>query len=80
MATISQRQVVTLIDSGTTHNFMSDKAANRLNLKLTQTKPFTVRVADGNPLRCTNKYQGVAIELGSVVFNIDLYRLPLTGT
>lgn len=38
-----------------------------------------MRVADGNPLRCIGKYQLVGVNLGGVVFDIDLYRLPLTG-
>lgn len=64
-ATINRRQVVMLIDSKSTHNFISEKAAYQLNLK-----PFSVRVADRNPLRCTGKYQAAAVDLGDITFDI----------
>lgn len=78
-ATINRQQLVALIDSSATHNFISDKAANRLNLKLTPTKPFSVRVADGHPLRCRGTYRHTTMSLGSVAFSIDFYALPLSG-
>lgn len=45
-----KKLLTALIDSGSTHNFISEKAANRLNLKITPVKAFKVRVADGFPL------------------------------
>lgn len=76
---VNHRQMVALIDSGSTHNFISEKAANRLNLKLTPTTPFSVKVADGHPLRCRGSYRNVTTELGGVSFRIEFFVLPLTG-
>ncbi|ESQ46636.1 hypothetical protein EUTSA_v10000592mg, partial [Eutrema salsugineum] len=70
-------QLVTLIDSGSTHNFISEKTRNRLNLKITTTKPFTVKVADGFPLICRGKFAKVAVNLGGVIFKIYLFKIYL---
>lgn len=78
-ARVNQQQMTALIDSGSTHNFISERAANRLNLKITPIKTFKVRVADGYPLQCRGSYQQVAVDLGGVSFVVDLYALPLTG-
>lgn len=76
---VNHKNMIALIDSGSTHNFISEKAANRLNLKLTPTTPFTVKVADGHPLRCRGSYQHVLTELGGVSFRIEFFVLALTG-
>lgn len=45
-ASIQKHKLVALIDSGSTHNFISDKVARELKLLPTATSPFTVRVAN----------------------------------
>lgn len=60
---ISGQNLVALIDSGSTHNFISEKVANRLNLQVSPTKEFNVRVADGHPLRCDGVYRAVTTVL-----------------
>lgn len=49
---INRHQLVALVDSGAMHNFISDRVANRLNLRIKRTKPFNVCVADDHPLWC----------------------------
>ncbi|CAL9234153.1 unnamed protein product [Arabidopsis halleri] len=78
-AVINRQQMVALIDNGSTHNFISERTANKLNLKSTPTKPFDVKVADGHPLRCKEVYRQVAMDLGTATFVLDLFVLPLTG-
>lgn len=68
-----------MIDSGSTHNFITDKVANHLNLQLTPTKPFHVRVADGHPIRCTGLYRRILTAVDGISFHIDYYSLPLKG-
>ncbi|KAL5576818.1 hypothetical protein UlMin_018517 [Ulmus minor] len=51
-ARIGTHNVVVLIDSGSTHNFISDKVAALLHLPVVPTAPFHVRVANGQPLQC----------------------------
>ena len=74
-----RRTLITLIDSGASHNFINDKTAALLNLQLTPTKPFHVRVADGFPLQCDGVYRKVQTRVDGVNFPIDLFPIPLKG-
>lgn len=76
---INKLRTVVLIDSGSTHNFVSDKMALRLNLQISPTKPFKVRVADGYPLRCNGVYRQIHTSVDGDDFTTDFYVLPLTG-
>lgn len=55
--------VVSLIDNGSTHNFISDLVAETLCLPVKPTLPFTVRVANGEILSCKGKYEKLMVNL-----------------
>ncbi|KAL6350705.1 hypothetical protein AAG906_028162 [Vitis piasezkii] len=62
-AIIGAHEVVALIDSGSTHNFISDRVAETLRLPVKPTTPFTVRVANGERLSCKGKYEKLTVKL-----------------
>ncbi|XP_034707028.1 uncharacterized protein LOC117930485 [Vitis riparia] len=76
---IGAHDVVVLIDSGSTHNFISECMANLLRLPVVLTKSFKVRVANGENLRCQGRFEEVQINLQGTIFSLTLYSLPLTG-
>ena len=78
-AKIGTQDVVVLIDSGSTHNFISDKVATLLHLPVVPTAPFNVRVANGQPLKCQGRFDNIHILLQGIPFSITFYSLPLTG-
>ncbi|KAL6323626.1 hypothetical protein AAG906_039221 [Vitis piasezkii] len=78
-AQIGKHQLVALIDSGSTHNFISEKMATMLQLPVVPTRPFPVRVANGTPMQCRWKYETVCVSLGGVSFSLTLFALPLTS-
>ena len=45
-------EVVVLVNSRSTHNFISDHLANMLRLPIVPTEAFSVQVANGEKLRC----------------------------
>ena len=49
---IGSSDVIVLIDSGSTHNFISERLANALRIPVVPTASFTVRVANGEKLKC----------------------------
>ena len=72
-------EVMVLVDSGSTCNFISDKVVALLQLPVVPTKPFHVRVANGQPLKCQGRFDNVHILLQGIPFTINFYSLPLTG-
>ena len=78
-AKICAHDVIVLIDSGLTHNFISEHMANLLHLPVVPTQPFTVRVANGENLKCQGRFEEVQIDLHDTIFSLTLYSLPLTG-
>lgn len=74
---IRQYEVVVLINSRSTHNFISEKMTNLLQMSVVLTKPFNVRVANGCSLKCQGQFEHVQILLQGILFSITLYFLPL---
>lgn len=62
-AKIGHCEVVVLIDSDSTHNFISDKVAALLHLPVIPSEPFNVRVANGQPLKCQRRFENVRVLL-----------------
>jgi len=81
MAQIGPYEVAVLndSDSGSTYNFISEKVANFLQLLVVPTRPFNVKVANENPLKCQGRFEQVSILLQGIPFSLTLYSLPLIG-
>lgn len=62
-ARMGPHEVVVLVDSRSTHNFISDRLENMLRLPVVPTEAFSVRVANGKKLRCQGRYDKVRVEL-----------------
>ncbi|KAA8542122.1 hypothetical protein F0562_023274 [Nyssa sinensis] len=78
-ARIGSHDVIVLIDSGSTHNFISERLANQLRLPVVPTETFTVRVANGEHLKCHGWFEKVPVDIQGILFPLTLYSLPLTG-
>ncbi|RVW63788.1 Transposon Tf2-2 polyprotein [Vitis vinifera] len=78
-AKMGPHEVMVLIDSGSTHNFISNRLANKLRLPVIPTETFPVRVANGERLKCQGRYDKVWVELQGTKFYLTLFSLPLSG-
>ncbi|XP_021595172.1 uncharacterized protein LOC110602054 [Manihot esculenta] len=54
---IGSTEMIVLIDSGSTHNFINGKMAKSLRLPATAVKPNKVKVANGGHLQCSGKFE-----------------------
>nr|TKS04095.1 hypothetical protein D5086_0000146500 [Populus alba] len=54
---IGSHHVTVLIDSGSTHNFISERMANLLRLSVMPSYTFSVRVANEENLRCKGRFE-----------------------
>jgi hypothetical protein len=68
-----------LIDSGSTHNFLSEKIARLLRLLVVPTKSFAGRIANGERLFCQGRFDEVQVNVQDIQFSLSLYSLPLVG-
>ncbi|KAA8521915.1 hypothetical protein F0562_012771 [Nyssa sinensis] len=59
MAKLGSYKVIVLVDSGSTHNFVSERIARLLRMPVVPIEPFTVRVANGENMKCHGRFEGV---------------------
>ncbi|GER47185.1 eukaryotic aspartyl protease family protein [Striga asiatica] len=78
-ASVLGRSIEVLIDTGSSHNFISAILSDALKLPATKVEPFDVRVANRERLRCREYYRDVPINLQGETIKADLYSLPLVG-
>lgn len=78
-AIMGSLEVVVLIDSGSTHNFISDRLASMLRFLVVPTETFTVRIANGKRLKCQGRFDKVVVNIQGTEFYLTPFSLPLSG-
>jgi len=71
--------LVALLDSGSTHNFISEAAAHRSGLPVHRRTRLTAMVANGERVKCLGVIRGAPLRIGGDSFPADLYVMPLAG-
>jgi hypothetical protein len=74
---IANQQIVALLDSGSTHNFVRRAAARLLGLALHPSAGAHVTVANGIRVACQGLARDIDIRIGTETFAIDCYSVPL---
>lgn len=72
-------EIMVMIDSSSTHNFISSRMANMLRLPIIPTIGFLVRVTNEETLSCTKKFEQVQVLLQDVHFTLTFNSLHITG-
>jgi hypothetical protein len=70
---------IALLDSGSTHNFISESAAQRTGLPLQHRPCLTTTVANGDRVLCVGIIRQAAITIHGDIFLVDLFVMPLAG-
>ena len=70
---------IVLLDSGSTHNFISESLAIKLMLQSDLGQHVKVKLASEEKLVSRGRCTGVAIKLGNFFAKADFYILPLEG-
>ena len=71
--------LLALLDSGSTHNFVSEEAAARTSLKLQPRSNMKVTVANGERVPCPGVYHAIPFSIASEPFSTDFFALPLAS-
>ena len=72
-AHINKKEVSLLIDNGSLHNFINSNTMQRVRLKCLATKPFEVKVANGEKLACQAIAKQVSIQVQGIKVAADLH-------
>uniref|UniRef100_A0A8I6YET5 Reverse transcriptase n=1 Tax=Hordeum vulgare subsp. vulgare TaxID=112509 RepID=A0A8I6YET5_HORVV len=75
--TINGERLTALVDTGSTHNFLSGDAMRRLALQLAGSEKFSVTVANGDRLACQGVARQVPVLIGDEPFSIDCVGIDL---
>jgi hypothetical protein len=70
---------IALLDSGSTHNFISESAAQRTGLPLQHRPRLTATVANDDRVSCVGVIRQAAITIHDDTFLVDLFVMPLAG-
>ena len=76
---IQNQKVLMLIDSGSSHSFISENFTGRIAAKTEELPPVSVRVANGQRLLCNKLLRKLAWHVPRHTFNTDLRVLPLSA-
>lgn len=68
-----------LVDTGSSHNFLSDKFNKLPSIQLKEIKPLQVTVADGGKVQGTNMVEGFSWSMQGQTFATDVILFPLAG-
>jgi hypothetical protein len=77
--TIATGHLNALIDTSSTHCFITEETAHRLDLMPVELPGLTVGVANGDRVPLADVCKGVTITIGVEAFVVDLHAIPLHG-
>lgn len=76
---IKSTPVSILVDSGSTHNFVSLSLVKHLQLNTSPCSPFQITVANGEKVQCSTRVEGLTWKVDNNIFHGDLNVIPLGG-
>ena len=74
---LNGQELLALLDTGSTHNFINCKAAQQCGVTLEPTPGRHVKVANGEPVFCQGVTRRAAIDINREKFTIEAYAIPL---
>ena len=74
---VQGREVLMLVDSGSSHSFICESLATQLQGVVKAKHPLTVRVANGGVMRCDQEPPACPWQTHGVTFDTNLKVLPL---
>lgn len=77
--TISNTTLPVLVDSGSTHCFVSTATTARLGLTPSPRPGMTVGIANSDHVPTSDVCTATPIRIGNELFSVDMYAIPLAG-
>jgi hypothetical protein len=77
---VQGQRVTTLVDGGSTHNFIDVSLVTRRQILMEDFEGFNVVVEDGYNMMCTHRIRGLEVTLGNYTLNDEFYVVDLADT
>jgi len=71
--------LVALVDTGSSHSFIGESAAQRTGLAIQPRPRLTATVANGEKVSCPGVIRQAPITIEGMTFDVNLYVMPLAG-
>lgn len=75
---VAGTEVIIMVDSGASHNFISHRLSSKLQYPLEPTQQFGVKLGDGRQVESKDKYSQLPVNLGPVIMALG-FVFPLGG-
>jgi hypothetical protein len=79
MGRLRSKEVMVLIDSGSTHNFIDQSIVHKYELPVVPNKKFQVIVANGEKIDCTGLCPSLTIMIQGQIVIADYFILPVAA-
>ncbi|KAJ0744829.1 putative nucleotidyltransferase, Ribonuclease H [Helianthus annuus] len=76
---IGNKQVLVLVDGGSTHNFIDQSLVTRFGLTVSQEAKLEVMVANRERLTCMGQVRGLTLTVQGYTITTDYYVLPVAA-
>lgn len=76
---LGETTLVALLDTGSTHSFIAEAAAERTGLPIQPRPRLTATVANGEKVPCPGVIRHAPLVVNNIDFCVDLFVMPLAG-
>ncbi|XP_076902006.1 uncharacterized protein LOC143556617 [Bidens hawaiensis] len=76
---IKNKDVVILVDGGSTHNFIDQALVNRFGLTVDKDTPFKVVIANSDHVSCLDRVHGLTLTIQGYIISTDFFVLPVAA-
>ncbi|KAL7116648.1 hypothetical protein ACP275_03G017300 [Erythranthe tilingii] len=76
---IKHRQVLILVDSGSTHNFVAKQIVQDVALPIQEVPSFGVKIGNGDVIKCDQICRDISVQLPGLTIIQDFYPFALGG-
>ncbi|KAJ7947417.1 Transposon Tf2-1 polyprotein [Quillaja saponaria] len=76
---LGKRDVLILMDSGSTHNFVSESIVWELHLMMQYVTPFGIQIGNGDIIRCNSICRNLNVQLPRLKITQDFFPFSIEG-
>jgi hypothetical protein len=76
---VGNKELIVLIDGGSTHNFIDQSVVTKLGLQVVRGKTFKMIVGNKEVIECTRRCLGLSLSIQGITVRADFFVLPVAA-